>query len=188
MSTKESPNYTYLILRLSVSQQTDHIQSSLSRGYCYEGEFYGAYELQADEEVIPLLVVEGMDNETDSLGSSHLQVTTVPKAQVGGQCCTPFAGGEISSLFKKFVSYRKSKIDFTMPEEVKPDQYKNVYIPKKLSGLMRVEKHITKQRGARYLRWGLTGHLVLDRRGRGYTIDEPVMTFDPEVIVDTGDD
>lgn len=188
MSIKKSCENTYLILRLSVRQQTDHIQSSLSQGYCYEGEFYGAYELRGLNQLVPMLVVEGMDNEADSMGKSHLQVTTVPKAQVGGQPCTPFKGGEIASLFKNFVGYKKSEIDFTMPEEVKPDLYKNVYIPKKKSDLLIVEKHVLRQRNTRYLRWGLSGHLVLDRRGRGYPIDEPVMTFDPEVIVDTGDD
>lgn len=188
MSTKATHQHTYLILRLAVSQQTDHVQSSLSRGYCFEGEYFGAYELKAQNQIIPLLVIEGLDNEVDDLGNTHLQVATIPKAQVGAQKCTPFVGGEISSLFRKFVNYKKSDIDFTMPEEVQPDQYKNVFIPKKETELLKVEKHILRQRGARYLRWGLTGHLVLDRRGRGYEIDEPVMMFDPEVIVDTGDD
>ncbi len=188
MSTNEAPENIYLILRLSVQQQTDHIQSSISKRYCYEGEFYGAYELRTFDQVIPLLVVEGLDNEVDTLGNTHLQVTTVPKAQVGGQNCTPFKGGEISSLFKKFVGYNQSKIDFDMPDEIRPEQYRNVYMPKKKSDLLVVEQCDRRPQSTRYLRWGLTGYLVLDRGGRGFEIDEPVMKFDPEVIVDTGED
>ncbi len=188
MSTDKAPENVYLILRLSIQQQTDHIQSSISKGFCEEGEFFGAYELRTSDQIVPLLVIEGLDNELDTLGNTHLQVITIPRAQVGGQGCTPFHGREISSLFKKFVGYTQSKIAFSMPDEIRPEQYRNVYIPRKKSDLLVVEKCARKQQDVRYLRWGLTGYLVLDRFGRGFEIDEPVMTFDPEVIVDTGED
>lgn len=181
MSSKKT---VYLRLELDVDQETDQLIFEIPEKLHKKGKFCGAYVFDKGDRIIPLLIVKGLNNKKDTLGNTHLQVTTVPMAQKEGQLCSPFKGNKIATLFDHFVAPDLSENEGEFPDNYLPS---NAFIPKKKNAFLSVLEDFPEG-SLPYYHWSLTGHLALDRSKRKCAIKEPVLRFDPEVIVGTGND
>lgn len=172
----------YLRLELNVDQETDQLIFEMPEKFQNTGKFYGAYVFEKGDKIIPLLIVNGLDNQVDVLGNTHLQITSVPMAQKKGQLCSPFTGNKISTLFNNFVAPNLSENNGSLPDGYLPS---GAYMPKDKAEVLTVLEDFPAG-SLPYYHWSISGFLALDRSMRSCVIKEPVLRFDPEVIVNTG--
>lgn len=185
MSSDKKPGNVYLCFDIDINQETDQMPYDMAQRYHASGKFCGAYEFNQGDKIIPILCVQGLTDADSDLGNTHLLVTTVPKSQKKGQPCSPFTDNYIANTFRKFLPVTQA--DFTDEYIInRMREKKGIYYIPEISESSMVVSDKFLQDGAKYFYWSMTGYLALDRKNSGMAITEPLLRFDPEVIVDTG--
>ncbi len=185
-------NIVYLKLMLDYRQETNPLVFELKDRFCDTGRFCGAYELKRGDTIIPVLMVGGMGSLPDidlscpDLGNTHLVIIVNPNGQFSMQPCSPFTSRQLSTSFSDFrpLDLGTDEIPTELLELAKLSD-DLIFLPHKSSGNL---KAITEfpEKSLPYYSWNMSGLLAFDRKHGQFDNKEPVLYFDPEIIIDSG--